>query len=310
MQRSAAILMSVPVWASQRLFHLEALGCGPREENIMKMTGYMKGRRLNALLGLMASVVFLAENTWAAKLRCEFRDEGGKPLKNVEVRITPVGTEEHQFKKSEKTGEAVFPGLKSGLYELLAQAGDRMPTKREVQVDGDQTVDQTLLTQKEFDQIEKEAKDAINSEDFSRALSLLEKLIADYPDDALIHENLGLAYAGQQQEEKALAEAAKAAQLDPQFAGSRDLVQAFLLRERGQSALKSQNYPAAIEAFEKWVRIRPQDAQAEYALALAYGHQGEYPKALAAINKALELAPQNESYRKVKEILETNAGAK
>jgi tetratricopeptide (TPR) repeat protein len=258
----------------------------------------------------MAALVFLTDTTWAAKLRCEFHDEGGRPLKNVEVRITPVGTEEHQFKKSEKSGEAAFTGLKPGMYELRAQLGDRMPAKREVRVDGDQTVDQTLLTQKEFDQIEKDARDAANSEDFSKAISLLEKLSADYPDDALTHQSLGLAYAGQQQEDKALAEAAKAAELDTQFAGSRDLVQAFLLRERGQSALKGQNYPAAIEAFEKWVRIQPQNAQAEYALALAYGHQGQYPQALAAIDKALELAPQNESYRKVKQILENNAGTK
>jgi tetratricopeptide (TPR) repeat protein len=274
----------------------------------MKKTRYLEGVRRNAMLALLACMVFLTGTMSAATLRCKFHDESGKSLKNVEVQLTIVGTEAHQFDKSDRSGDAVFIGLKSGSYELRAQLRDRMPTKREVQITGDQALDLSLITQKEFDRIEKEASDAVENGQFSNALSGLEKLIADYPDDASLHQSLGLAYAVLQQEEKALAEASKAAKLDPQFGSSRDVVQGLLLRERGQSALKSQNYAAA--AFAKWAQLQPQTAQAYYALALAYGHQGKYTEALAAINKALELTPQNESYRKVKEILETNAGVK
>jgi tetratricopeptide (TPR) repeat protein len=285
----------------------------------MKMIRYCKGGRFKVMLALLASMIFLTGTMSAVTLRCKFHDEGGKPLKNVEVQLAAivkgepgavVGTAEPHFQKSNKAGEATFSDLKSGLYQLRAQLGDRMPTKREVQVTADQTLEISLLTQKEFDQVEKEANEAISGGQYSKALPVLEKLIADYPDDAPLRQSLGLAYAGLQQEEKALAEAARAAQLDPQFANSPDVVRALLLRERGQTALKSQNYAAAADAFAKWAQIQPQNAQAHYALALAYGHQGKYTEALMAINKALELAPQNESYLKVKGILETNAGAK
>ena len=276
------------------------------------MTTNYRGEKWCGPLALVACLAFLSQTAWAAALRCEFHDEGGKPLKNVEVQLTPVGKEDRQFMKSGKSGEAIFHDLQPGSYEVRAQFGDRMPAKRIVEVsnDKDAVLNQTLLPRKQFDQTEKDADGAIRSGDFPKAVSLLEKLIAEYPGDALIHQDLGLAYAGEQEEEKAMAEAAKAAALDPGFAGSPDVVRAFLLRERGQRALKSQNYAVATDSFEKWTQIEPKNAQAHYGLALAYGHQGKYPQALAAISKALELEPGNLSFQKVKTILETNAGTK
>jgi Flp pilus assembly protein TadD len=243
-------------------------------------------------------------------LRCTFSDEQGKVLRNVETRLTPAGTEEHQFQKSNKSGEVVFHDLKQGSYELMAQLKGFVTVKREVEMTGDQTVDQALMTEKAFDQFDNEARDAIKNEQFSKALPALQKLVSNYPEDAAVHFNLGLAYAGLQQEEKALAEAGKAAQLDPQFANSNNQVKGMLLRERGQNALKSQDFTAAADAFEKWMRLDPKNDRAYYGLALAYGHQGKFAQALAAVDKALELSPQNDSYLAVKQILETNAGKK
>jgi len=274
----------------------------------MKKTNSFVGARSHVILALLASTVFLSGSMRASTLRCVFSDEGGKPLRDVEVRLMQVGTDNHQFQKTNKKGEAVFLQLRPGSYELRAQVRDHVPVKREVEITKDRTLDQVLMTGKAFDQFDKEVRDAINNEQFSKALSLLEKLVADYPDDATLHRNLGLAYAGLQQEEKALAEAAKAAQLDPQFVNSTEEVQGFLLRERGQIALKSQNYTVAADAFEKWVQLDPKNAQAYYGLALAYGHQQKYTQALAAIDQALKLAPQNGSYLKVKQVLEANAG--
>ena len=41
-------------------------------------------------------------------------------------------------------------------------------------------------------------------------------------------------------------------------------------------------------------------------MALAYGHQRDFKLALAAIDKALELEPENASYSKMKAVLEAN----
>jgi len=276
----------------------------------MKITEHAVGVRSCVSWVLLCSLCLAAESTRASTLRCKFSDEQGKVLRNVETRLTPVGTEDHHFRKSNKSGEVVFPDLRQGSYELMAQLKGFVSVKRDVGITGDQSVNQVLMTEKAFDRLESEALNAIKDEQFPKALSALQKLVTNYPDAAEIHFNLGLAYAGLQQEEKALTEAAKAAQLDPQFADSKDKVQGALLREQGQNALKKQDFTTAADAFEKWVKLDPKNDQAYYGLALAYGHQGKISEALAAANKALELSPKNDSYLSVKQILETKARKK
>ena len=53
--------------------------------------------------------------------------------------------------------------------------------------------------------------------------------------------------------------------------------------------------------------VDPQNAPAFYGLALSLGHQQKYPEALAAVNQAIKLAPNEQQYQKVKEMLEINA---
>ena len=79
---------------------------------------------------------------------------------------------------------------------------------------------------------------------------------------------------------------------------------------RGENSLKNKNFQVAADTFEKWIQLDPSNPQAYYGLALAYGHQEKHVQALAAIDKALELTPDNESYRRVKEVLKANAAVK
>jgi Flp pilus assembly protein TadD len=277
----------------------------------VKRTQYQLGGSFRVILFISACILFLSPNLSASTLACKFTDQGGKTLKGVEVRLTLVASDDRQYQKSDKKGEVTFHDLKAGTYELMAQLKDYMPLKREVEFSKDQTLNQVLLGQKDFDQLEKEATDAIASGQFSNAVPVLDKLLAVYPYDAELHMNLGLAYAGLQQQEKALAEASKAAQFDPAgFGNGRERVEGVLLREQGQSALKNQDFAVAAAAFEKWVQLEPKNPLAYYGLALAYGHQEKFAQALTAINKALELDPQNDSYQKVKQVLEANAGGK
>jgi hypothetical protein len=60
---------------------------------------------------LLASVVFATGTMKASTLRCVVSDERGNRLRNVEVRLTPAGTETHQYQKSNKKSEVVFPDL-------------------------------------------------------------------------------------------------------------------------------------------------------------------------------------------------------
>ena len=255
----------------------------------------------------LGSLLLSVQVAAAATLQCKFSDDEGKPLKNVEARLTLTGTEQHQFERSGKNGEAGFHDVKAGEYELMAQLKGYVTLKREIEIVADQSIEQTLMSEKAFDRLDEEVRGAIRNEQFSSALPTVQKLLISYPQDAALHFNLGLIYAGLQQQDKATAEAEKAAKLDAEFAEKGKLVQGTYWRERGQNALKKEDFAIAAEAFENWTKLDATSDQAFYGLALAYGHQGKYPQALAAVDKALQLAPQNESYQKVKQILQTNA---
>jgi tetratricopeptide (TPR) repeat protein len=258
-------------------------------------------------LRIAALMLVAAIPLHAASLTCRCTDEQGKLLANVETRLTPAGTEDHHFQKSNKKGEAIFHGLTPGAFELRAQLKNHMPMKRAVQLSQDQTLELTLMTQDGFDAIDKQAADEINGAKFSKAAATLESLLKSYPLDGELHDHLARAYAGMGNEEKALAEAKQAAQLDPQFSDSPVAIGKAILLARGNKALEDHDFPKAAEAFEELVKLAPLDAKGYYGLALAYGHQNKYQQALPAIDKAVELDPQNDSYRKVKGILEVHA---
>ena len=252
-------------------------------------------------------ILIAAPQLYASSLVCRFADEQGKLLRDVQTQLTPAGKEEHLFQKSDKKGEAIFRDLKPGAFELLAQLKGHVPLKWSVQFSGEQTLELTLMTQQGFDRMDKEATDDINSRDYSKAVAILDKLLKVYPLDAESHDHLARAYAGMGDEDKALTEAKEATQLDPKYSDSLLEIRRFILVTRGDKALQSLDFPKAAEAFESLVKIAPQDAKAYYGLALAYGHQEKFQQALPAINKALELDPQNSSYRQVKTVLEAHA---
>jgi len=158
----------------------------------------------------------------AASLVCHFADEHGKALRNVDSRLTPTGSETHQFGKSDNKGDTTFKHLNAGSYELLAQLKDHAPLKWTVQVSSeDQTLELMLMSAKAFIQMEKEVTDAINAQLYSKAVAMLDRPLKIYPQDPGLHDDLARAYAGMLEEQKALAEADKAAQLDPQFNGTK-----------------------------------------------------------------------------------------
>lgn len=245
-----------------------------------------------------------------ASLNCKFADEQGKALRNVEVRLTPVGTENHRFEKADKTGQVVFRNLKAGSFELRAQLKDHVAVSREVNVTDDLTLALTLMTHKGFDGLEQDAEQALNGRDFPKAIGIYEKLLTAYPQDPTLHFNLARVHAALLQEDKALAEVAKAAQLDPQFSDKKLEIKRYIMLEQGQEALQKRDFSKAADVLGNLVKEDPENAQAYEGLALAYGHQEKYQQALTAINRALELDPKNDTYMKVKKILETNAGAK
>ncbi|QJR14427.1 tetratricopeptide repeat protein [Usitatibacter palustris] len=56
---------------------------------------------------------------------------------------------------------------------------------------------------------------------------------------------------------------------------------------------RMQQYPQAIEAFEKAVALSPKIDRAWYGLGMAHAHLGQHVKAAAALENAAELQPMN-----------------
>jgi len=106
-------------------------------------------------------------------------------------------------------------------------------------------------------------------EDHDRAVSLLEDLVARFPDDATHLQRLGIGYA----------------QRSSAFEGAAD------------SAAALADMHRAVDCLERLVKARPTDAQAQANLAAALGNSvelllraGDEEQAWAAIQRALELA--------------------
>ena len=244
-------------------------------------------------------------------LTCTFIDKKGNPLERVETRLVRLDSEEEKekretYRQSDPEGRLEYSGLQPGSYLFQAQLKDFMPLRMVVQVPTAERLHRVLLRRKEFDGAEKTALQSLNSQEFENAVQGLETLVGYYPEDATLQDHLARAYAGMLDVKKALAAADKAASLDPGFSSTRNEVQKLMFRTSGQNALRERDFKTAAERFNALKDLDPQDAAAYEGLALAYGHQGEFGKALDAIKRALELDPDNAALKKIETILEAN----
>ena len=271
------------------------------------------GPRAGAGKVLLAFLV-LAASLAAEPLVCTFVDRNGKPLRNVEVRLMVVDTENAPdlpplFRKSDKEGTAEFPELLPGSYVLEAQLRNHVPIKQSVTAGTNFAVRRTLLRRGEFQKIEQKARQDLEDAEFLDAMQGIQGLLEYYPEDAFLHDTLAQAYAGLDDGARALEAAQAAARLDPeQFAGAGLRVQRMILSSRGEQALQGFDLNAARDAFEALREIAPDDSVAHEGLALTYGHLGMLDHALEAIQKAMELDPDNPQLPEIQRVLEGAAG--
>lgn len=264
-------------------------------------------------MALLASLAWLPTLT-AGPFHCTFVDKDGKPLRDVEARLRAVDREGGAnlpplFRKSDKEGLVEFPELLPGRYILDAQLRNYVPIKQGVTAGRDVSLLRFLLRRNEFEKIEQRAHRDLDASEFLDAVQGLESLLEFYPEDAALHDTLARAYAGLDDEVRALSEARIAAKLDPERFPAADLrVQKILLSTRGEQALQGFDLVAAQAAFEALKELAPYDSVAYEGLALTYGHQGKVNQAMEAIKKAVELDPDNPELVEIQSVLEGAAG--
>jgi Flp pilus assembly protein TadD len=134
----------------------------------------------------------------------------------------------------------------------------------------------------------RQAEDAINKKDYAAALQPLESYLAQRPDDALAHFQLGYAYSGLQREEEAKAEYTRAIALNPKLAAAHLNLGLTLL---------DQDAAGAMEAFRRAAELLPDQSRPRYLLGVALERTGKLPEAVEQYELARGLDPKNYEIR-------------
>ena len=251
----------------------------------------------------------------AETLRCIFVDTDGARLKDVEIRLTRLdargkNASDPIYLDSDEVGVIVIRNLDPGAYRFEAQHKIFISMERTLQLQGETDLKQVLLRKKEFDQLNKQAKRALENGDYQTAIDRLMVLVTAHSDTAVLRANLARAYAGRLDQQKAMAEADAAAALDAkQFSTLWQELQKRMLPDLGQNAMYEMDFATAAAHYETLRDIDPEDPLAYRGLALSYGHLGRFKEALEAVNRAIELDPSDAQLALIKNTLENNAAA-
>jgi tetratricopeptide (TPR) repeat protein len=249
----------------------------------------------------------------AAKVKAKFVDQDKKAIMKSESKLVEKTSAKEYFGKVNKKGEAEFDKVEPGEYQLYGQSQGYMPNKSDwLSVpDKEASFTLTLVAEDYYRKKEQDGNTALTQGKFAEAAGHYEKLLDLMPNEAVIWSNIAKAYVGAQQSQKAREAAQRAATLDPKQHGDLEKqLNGLISLEEGRVALENRDFPKAVASLTQALSVDPTNADAFYALALAYGHQKKYPEALRNIDEALKLKPNEAGFLEVKRILTHNAGIK
>ncbi|MCA9968706.1 MAG: tetratricopeptide repeat protein [Anaerolineales bacterium] len=115
------------------------------------------------------------------------------------------------------------------------------------------------------------------------ALDTCQQALAVRPDDADVHNSLGILYGQQEQFDEAIAAFEQAIALDPGHNWAHNNL--------GRTYVNMGRYADGIAALQEALRITPDNARAHYNLALAYAQTEQYAAAVPEYEAALQYDP-------------------
>jgi len=133
-----------------------------------------------------------------------------------------------------------------------------------------------------------QAEEAIEKKDFQRAVDALQKYLAEKPDDALAHVQLGYAFVGLARREEARAEFVRAIELNGKLAEAHLNLALLLLK---------QEPTAAIAPLSKVIELKPEQAWPRQLLGTAYERSGKLAEAIEQYRAASRLDVKNSEVR-------------
>jgi Flp pilus assembly protein TadD len=130
----------------------------------------------------------------------------------------------------------------------------------------------------------KQGNEAIDRMDYAAALDPLQKYIAQRPDEAYPHFQLGYAYAGLKRAEDAKAEFSRAAALDPKMAEAH-LNLGLVMMDSDPAA--------AADAFRRAAELQPTESRPRLLAGLSLERAGKFLEATEQLRAALALSPND-----------------
>lgn len=129
-----------------------------------------------------------------------------------------------------------------------------------------------------------QANDAIDKMDFAAAIDPLQKYIAQRPDEAFPHFQLGYAYVGLQRGNEAKQEFSRAIALDPKMAEA----------HQNLGLLEMNTDPAAAaEAFRRAAELQPTESRPRFLAARSLERLGKLPEAIEQYRSGLAISPKS-----------------
>jgi tetratricopeptide (TPR) repeat protein len=263
------------------------------------------GRNFLALALLYSLIGALAPEARADNsLNCTFVDDAGNPVPKLEVVLTLTSTGKQWKKKTNDKGLAEFKGLDDGSYRLDGVLeGHILSNTDPIALSGNaaKACTQKFISINRVNQLLTETSESVRTQKYDVALEKGKAAVELAPNVPNTHFVLALAYAKKGMVDEAMGSIKRAAEMDAENFGKMvNTVHMEALGTQASAALNKKDFPGAIQKYQEILAIAPNDPVVYYNIALAYGHKGDFESALKAIDKAIELDPNDQEFRQRK----------
>ena len=271
---------------------------------------------LRNLAQVAAGMTFLAMSALAqiTTIEGDVKGTDGQPVDKAEIQITRTDIKGSYKTKTNKKGHYIYMGLPIGTYNLACMIdgkqmdvvnnvrtspGDPRPVNFDLQQSAAANAAKQQQMQKavETGQMSKEMERGLSNEQKAAMEKQMKERSEAMKKNKELNDafNEGMTAMQAKQYDQAVAGFVKASQLDPsQVAVWANLGDAYGKLAEGKTGPDfDTNIQKSLEAYQKSIELKPDDAASHNNYALALGKAKKFPEMQAELKKAADLDPAN-----------------